>query len=138
MANIEWTEFRPRGLFSESTPVVVTEGAIPVIESDVVDEIGLPAGYYKIDIGIQWLGNTGTHLDLKFRVNGSDSQLYRIEVIHGDPIVNTSHTGVYLPVLAGALAIDLIYEFPDQGGIADSTILQRQVSWEKWSEFPVA
>ena len=137
MADILWTDFRPRGLYSVETPVTVTEGALPIQETAVINEAALPTGYYNIQVGINWQQDQQKYMDFKFNVNGSPSQVYRLRTEFSDPIVTSFGTQVFLPVF-GPMVIDLIYEFPDQAGAADGTVLGRQIAWEKWSEFPVA
>jgi len=136
MANRFWKDFRPRGLASITEDVAITEGAAPTVWTDFLDDSGLAAGYYRIQVAIEFTLPTDKYMEFTFTLNGGVPKVYRWVSHVSDPYVNLFQTEVYLPILTGNFNWDMSIEFPDQAGAASGALTGAQVAYEKWGDFP--
>jgi hypothetical protein len=135
MANLEWADFRPRGLYSSSTDIPLTEGDPAFVIPNAISETGLPVGYYKFLVGVEWSQEVDKYMDFSFTLNGT-TKTYRAFSTQSGPGINTFNVAPIIPILGGTMVWDVSFEFPTQAGSASGIIMTQIIGWEKWSDFP--
>ena len=138
MANVTWQDFRPRFLYSNAVSIPMTEGDPATVLANVIDETGLPQGYYKLTFIVTWIQPNNKYMQFQFTstaLAGGGPVLTKESHV-SSPGINDFTTSVVLPVLGGDLDIDVNLEFPSQSGAASGSVESIQVLAEKWGEFP--
>ena len=138
MANVTWQDFRPRFLYSTDVSIPITEGDPATVIADVIDETGLPTGFYKLTFVISWIQPDTKYMEFMFNSTalGGGSPLLTKESSVSSPGINDFMTSVFLPVTGGDLDISVVIDFPNQSGSASGSVESIQVAVEKWGEFP--
>lgn len=137
MPNLDYRAYRPRGLYSEQVALNVVEGDPAATIPDQIDDSGLPTGYYKFTLALDWTCPLGKYMLFTFILNSTESKTYRVVSTSSAPADNDKLIQVILPITGGLVNWSSTFEFPDQSGSSTCVIDQEQISYEKWGEFPV-
>ena len=137
MANIEFTDYRPRGLGQASPLTSVNEGGPLVAFTNIVDEIGpFPTGIYKFTTVIDFTLPDTKHVDVVIEVNGTSGKTYRLESTVSSPLVNDFTLVFFIPIATPGSGINMgmTVFFPDQAGANTCVVDSYQFAYEKWTD----
>ena len=132
MANVEFTDYRPRGLVYLEPSTALVEGDPALSFPSLFNETGLASGWYKITFQIEWEQPAGKYVEMVFTENAHVSRTHRLESQFNTPLVNDFYIEEFVEVTDGTLDVSFTFEFPDQSGATNATIDEYHVTYEKW------
>ncbi len=124
-------DYRAFGIYTLPAPFVVAEGD-PEYVLQTVNETGLPNGTYVVHMTTIWVSDKNKYFHLSSDIQGAGASAHVAKSQQGaNGDVSHSMGRAVVEVTDGTLSIDMIYDVPDQGGVADITVVGVELDWER-------